>query len=61
VICIGSIHWHPTPDDPFGDLEIAGLHEGPPADTDLTAEEADEAAAAEFLESVRAVAPELLN
>ncbi|NLD42219.1 MAG: hypothetical protein GX657_01865 [Chloroflexi bacterium] len=58
MICVGSIHWHPTPDDPFGDLEIAGQPDEPPAEDRLSA---DEAAAEAFLESVRAVAPELLN
>lgn len=52
---IGTIHWHPAPEDPFEDLEIDAYGE-PPADLNMSV---DEAAAESFLESVRTVAPEL--
>jgi len=53
---IGTIHFSPRPDDPFGDFEIDTFEQDPPADLNMSV---DEAAAESFLESVRTVAPEL--
>ena len=52
---VGSIHWRPSPEDPFEDLEI-DLDQKPPAELDQTL---DEYAAEQLLLSVRAADPSI--